>query len=136
MSSNNLKQAAASQAANAQASHHIDYNLNAVKQFIQQLNSCVYPLDAIKSGVDQQNYELVWSQLLNADFATVYLTVLIGKLLLTENKVIQFMSSPQANTPANDDEIVNTSTAEDSTQLQEVCRKKKCLFENEFLFKY
>lgn len=112
-----------SKSAAAQASHHIDYGQQAVKQFVQQLNSCVHPLDVLKFGVEQQNYESLWNQLLNQDLATVYLTVLLGKLVLSENKLIQLMSSsPQQQQQQIDEnaDAVNSSYNEELPQLQEV----------------
>lgn len=91
--------------------HTIDYDSPKVKQFLKDLQSC---FTDPRKGLKPKEYENLWKQIGDKDLATVYLTVLTGKLLLLENQVITAQTSTDDTQQQKPQESTHLS-------LNEVC---------------
>lgn len=91
--------------------HTIDYNSPKVKQFLKELQAC---FSDPRKGLKPKEYENLWKQIGDKDLATVYLTVLTGKLLLLENQVITAQTSTDDTQQQKPQESTHLS-------LNEVC---------------
>jgi len=70
-------------------SHQIQYDHDIVKKFVAELSETIKRKQTKTTGVDEKSYERLWNQLTNNNLATVYLTVLLGKLLILEEKALK-----------------------------------------------
>ncbi|KAL9644284.1 hypothetical protein ABK040_005745 [Willaertia magna] len=85
-------------------SHQIQYEHEIVKKFVAELNETLQRKVLKTSGVDDKSYEKLWNQLTNTNLATVYLTVLLGKLLILEEKALKLKQELSESTNANEND--------------------------------
>ncbi len=91
----------------------IDYNSPAVKNFITQLNTILNSLD---QGFDEKTHDKFWQSVKQEDLATVYLTILLGKLVQMDTKALQTAAVNATNTNTNNASNNSaTSTPTDKT---------------------
>ena len=95
-------------------SHQIQYDHEIVKKFVAELNETLNRKQNKTSGVDEKAYEKLWNQLTNPNLATVYLTVLLGKLLILEEKALKLKQ--ELNENSENDKYVDDK----ESSLQEV----------------
>ncbi|KAF0981491.1 hypothetical protein FDP41_012148 [Naegleria fowleri] len=101
-------------------SHQIQYDHEIVKKFVAELNETLKRKQTKTSGVDEKAYEKLWNQLTNPSLATVYLTVLLGKLLILEEKALklkQELTENSENDQYVDDKEITLQEVIESLQL-------------------
>ncbi len=106
------------------SSHQIDYSHPVVKEFLSHMDTCFQ--SAIMGDADAKIYDSIWFQLGNKGLATVYLTVMLAKLLLTEQKALEKRQKGKETETYGTEGENNTSISdadfnEDNVSIQEVC---------------
>jgi hypothetical protein len=96
------------------------FDADVIKKFIENLDATVQnSARGDNMGADTQLYESLWFQMTNADVATVYLTVLMGKLMQMESNSLRRQDS-------------NNTPVDDSNKFDENSTDADILLENEF----
>lgn len=108
------------------SSHQIDYSHPVVKEFLSHMDTCFQ--SAIMGDADAKIYDTIWFQLGNKDLATVYLTVMLAKLLSTEQKALEKRQKGKetetyGNEGENNTSISDADFNEDNVSIQEVVEK-------------
>lgn len=94
----------------------IDYNSQTVKNFISQLNTVLSSLD---QGVDEKTHDKFWQSVKQEDLATVYLTILLGKLIQMDTKALQTAATNvnNNNNSSNNNNNSNPNSSNNSTPV-------------------